>query len=695
MPRTSTEQGRPRRKGGDGHGLNPAQVEAVNVLAGPLLVLAGAGTGKTRVITYRIANLIGHGVEPREILGLTFTNKAAREMRERLAGLLPAEQAREVFLGTFHSFCARTLRRDIHHLGFTRDFAIGDDGDQRAIVKQAILESGVLTDLIDPETALALITRAKGRLRSAREIRGTAENPVEEAAGMVYERYQQILVNQNMLDFDDLLVYVVRLWQDCPDVLARARERHRQVLVDEYQDTNWLQFRLLELLAEEHRNLCVVGDDDQSIYGWRGAVVDNILRFDDHFPGARIVKLEQNYRSTNVILEASNRVIGRNRQRHDKRLWSERGGGEKLLVAALPSAEAEAAFVTDRIDELMGRRHLGLRHGDIAILYRSNHQSRHFEEAFRRARLPYRIVGAKSFYERREIRDAAAYLKLLVNPRDDLSLLRILGAPPRGLGDKAVAELKHLREATGLPMGELLGDDAYAGRIGARAFSGAAGLAQAIAAGREALRTPGDLAAKIREYFRQTGFLDGMVRMYKDRREAEDRRDNVFELLHSLAEYERRTADAPGGDPPSLPGFMEAYALADDSDRVDEQGGEDEADLVTLMTVHAAKGLEFSSVFVVGMEDGLFPHSRALAEGSVEEERRLFYVALTRAKDRLCLTRAQERMRYGEMVRPRPSPFLDELPEELVAEQDEETAIGSATPEAMRRAFENFARQFN
>jgi superfamily I DNA/RNA helicase len=687
--KASSSKGR-RTSAATDHGLNPSQIEAVNVLSGPLLVLAGAGTGKTRVITYRIANLIGHEVPPGEILGLTFTNKAAREMRERLSGLMPTDQSREVFLGTFHSFCARLLRREIHHLGFSRDFAIGDDGDQRSIVKQAILEAGIQADLVDPETCLALISRAKGRLRTAAEVLRAAENGVEEAVARVYERYQQILVNQNMLDFDDLLVYVVRLWQDCPDVLTRARKQYRHILVDEYQDTNWLQFRLLELLAEEHRNLCVVGDDDQSIYGWRGAVVDNILRFDDHFPGARIVKLEQNYRSTNTILLASNRVIGRNRARHEKQLWSERGQGEKLTVVALPSAEAEAHFVCDRIDELMSRRDIELRYSDIAILYRSNHQSRQFEQACRDARLPYRIVGAKSFYERREIRDAVAYLKLLVNPRDDLSLLRILGAPPRGLGDKAVADLKDLRQASGVPMTELLGDDAYAERIGPRASSGAATLARAIVVGRDALRgAPGDLAAKVREYLRQTGFLDGLARMFKDRREAEERRDNVFELIHTMAEYEKRAAAAA---PPTLAGFLENYALADDSDRVEEKD-EGDGDQITLMTIHAAKGLEFASVFVVGMEDGLFPHSRALAEGGIEEERRLFYVALTRAKDRLCLSRAGERMRYGEMIRAKASPFLAELPKELV-DKGETPVAGPAAAEAMRRALDNFAKLY-
>jgi superfamily I DNA/RNA helicase len=434
----------------------------------------------------------------------------------------------------------------------------------------------------------------------------------------------------------------------------------------------------------------VVGDDDQSIYGWRGAVVDNILRFDDHFPGARIVKLEQNYRSTNTILLASNRVIGRNQARHEKQLWSDRGQGEKLTVAALPSAEAEAHFVCDRIDDLMGRRDVELRYSDIAILYRSNHQSRHFEQACRDARLPYRIVGAKSFYERREIRDVVAYLKLLVNPRDDLSLLRILGAPPRGLGDKAVADLKDLRQASGVPMVELLGDDAYAERVGPRASSSASTLAQAIVVARDSLRVSGDLAAKVREYLRQCGYLDGMARMFKDRREAEERRDNVFELIHSMVEYEKRVATA--AEPPTLAGFLENYALADDSDRVDDKG-EDDGDQITLMTIHAAKGLEFSTVFVVGMEDGMFPHSRALAEGGIEEERRLFYVALTRAKDRLCLSRAGERMRYGEMIRAKASPFLAELPKELV-DKGETPVAGPAGAEAMRRALENFAKLY-
>ncbi|WP_417170845.1 ATP-dependent helicase, partial [Victivallis sp.] len=440
--------------------LNPEQAAAAGTIDGPVLVLAGAGTGKTRVITYRIAYMLRSGIPPEQILGMTFTNKAAREMRERLASLVDAAVARRVTLGTFHSFCIRILRREIAKLGYLPAFTIADDSDQQGLLKQAAGALGCAQGEFPLSTVQAMISGWKNRLIQPEEARRSADTTFESVAAQIYEEYQLLLEMQNSLDFDDMLMLVYRLFTEHPDVLERYRDHYRYLLIDEYQDTNAAQFTIVKQLAGDRRNLCVVGDDDQSIYSWRGADISNILGFPEQFPGAKVVKLEQNYRSTARILNAANAVIGLNEKRHEKRLWSDLGEGEPVRVVTLENGEAEAEFIGNMIQQLKEQQP-ELNYRDFAILYRSNHLSRQLEQTLRRQGVPYRLVGGQEFFKRREIKDAVAYLKLLVNPRDDQSLLRILGTPPRGLAQKAVDALKLHRKTKHRAMFELLGEEEF------------------------------------------------------------------------------------------------------------------------------------------------------------------------------------------------------------------------------------------
>jgi superfamily I DNA/RNA helicase len=475
----------------------------------------------------------------------------------------------------------------------------------------------------------------------------------------------------DMVDFDDLLLLTVQLWRRHPNVLKQHQEHYRYLLIDEYQDTNAAQFELMAMLAAAHLNICAVGDDDQSIYGWRGADVRNILRFEEHFPNATVIRLEQNYRSTNTILKAANAVIANNLTRHHKELWSARGEGRHITVVRADDEAAEARFVIDYLQDRQAER--GTSYDDFAVLYRSNHQSRALENALREARIPYRLVGSRSFYERKEILDAVSFLRAAQNPKDDISTLRILNVPPRGVGDKAVARLKELRDITGLPIQELFSDESYMGSLPAATAGAIRDFHQVLRAYGQKLRQAGNLGETVREFFTDTGYIDGLGRMYKPREDALVRRENVFELLNHIAEYEARHAGHAG-----LRDFLEEFTLLDDSDKVDN---EEAANAVTLLTVHAAKGLEFPVVFVVGMENGLFPHQQALEDRSIEEERRLFYVALTRAQDEVTLTYAGERRVRGEKMHRRPSPFLDEVPEESRIVTDPASALQPASAE--------------
>ena len=670
-------------------GLNPEQLEAVRTTEGPVLVLAGAGTSKTRVITARIAYMIEQGIDPASILGVTFTNKAAKEMRERIRKIVPAEAAAAVTLGTFHSFCARVLRRDIRYAGnYDSNYSIADTADQTSIARQAAAELGYAKEEIPTAEVVNFIGHCKNRMWTPEDaLNDAAENrPANQVLAEVYERYQKLLELQNMVDFDDMLLLTVRILEEHPDVLKRYRETYKYLLVDEYQDTNAAQFRLIQLLAGERKNLCVVGDDDQSIYAWRGADVSNILDFPRYFPGTKEVKLEQNYRSTNNILATANAVIAPNSARYCKNLWSSKGQGEIIRIIRLDNGDAEAQFVVNAIFDLKAANP-DYNYSDFAILYRSNYLSRAFEMAFRNVGIRPKIIGGQEFFQRKEVKDAAAYLKLILNPRDDQSLLRIISLPPRGIGDKAILSLRNLRHVTGIPLSELLDHPDYLKTVSSTAAAGARGLAAALKNAKALFAEPGDLYFKAQQLLRETGYIDGLQRIYKDIKEAETRRENVFEFLNYIGKFESEKQGQC-----HLADFLESYSLMDDNDRTED---DDDRDAPIMTTVHASKGLEFPVVFVVGMEQNLFPHERSLAEGSEEEERRLFYVAVTRAREQLFLTCARERYKFKEYVRQIPSHFLKDVPEDISENRVGDSFLKVADEASQIAMFEDLMRQLS
>ena len=666
-------------------GLNPSQKEAVETLAGPLLVLAGAGTGKTRVITYRIANLLMNWVAPENILALTFTNKSAREMRERIQNLVDKKRAKKIFLGTFHAFCIRILRYEVKNTSLHNGFTIADDVDQKSILKQAVGELGFAAEKVDINIYRSVISNAKNEVQFPKDYANLAHGFFEKQVAKIYSKYQEILQTQNMVDFDDILIFVVKLWETHPNILKKYQEIYKYLLVDEFQDTNQSQFRVIELLAGEKKNICVVGDDDQSIYGWRGAKVENILNFPQHFKGAKVVKLEQNYRSTNTILKAANSFIAGNAKRHDKVLWSKRGEGQKIKLHETSSDVNEPVFVANEIYRIM-LSNSSLKYKDIAILYRSNHQSRLFEQQLRHDNIPYKLVGSKSFYDRREIRDAVAYVKLIANPRDDQSFLRIIGVPSRGLGLKAIGKLRDLQSKQNLPLCTLLEDDEFLSSVSGKGKSSAKEFSTHFNYWSKDFSEPGNLSLKIQNYFLDIGFLNGFQKMYKNSDEADIRRDNVLEFVNAIAQFETFSEEDK-----TLVDFLESFSLSDDNDKVDEDE-ENNNNSVTLLTVHASKGLEFPHIFIVGMEQNIFPHSRALEGRDIDEERRLFYVAITRAKDGLVISHSKTRFKFGKKEYQLRSDFLDELPEELL----EEHTVGPAVEDdVVENAFSDFYDQFS
>lgn len=628
--------------------LNPAQRSAVEHGYGPLLVLAGAGSGKTRVLTYRIAYLIYHlKVPPRNILAITFTNKAAREMRERVAALLP-EAAHDLWVATFHATCARILRREITVLGYDPRFAIYDEDDQQTLIRDCLGELDLDERSYPPAAFRSAISWAKNWLIGPDAYAARASDWYGELVARVYRIYQERLQANNAVDFDDLLMLTVRLFQEHPEVLARWRDRFQHILVDEYQDTNHAQYVLVNLLAAQHKNLFVVGDPDQSIYGWRGADITNILNFERDYPDAKVIKLEQNYRSTARILNAANSVIRHNAARKEKRLWTARGDGPPLVVYCGADEKAEAHFVADRVRELV--RSEGRSYREFAVLYRTHAQSRALEEVLLREGIPYVIVGGLRFYERKEIKDVMAYLRVVANPADSLSLVRIINTPRRGIGKVSVQRLFNYARETGLtPVAAL----AHAESI--------PGLTRKVATKMKRLgEILGELAAHegpvtelVRMVYDRTGYWQELVN--EGTVEAETRMENLLEFLTVTHAFDTST----GG---TLDEFLAELALLTDIDRYDER-----ADAVTLMTLHSAKGLEFPVVFLVGMEESIFPHARALYEPhELEEERRLCYVGITRAQERLYLTYCTQRMLYGRYCENEPSRFLEEIPPELV-----------------------------
>lgn len=638
--------------------LNPEQRAAVVHPGGPLLVFAGAGSGKTRVITYRIARLVETGVPPGRIVAMTFTNKAAREMRERVEAMVgPA--ARSLWLGTFHSLSARLLRLYGSAIGLDRNFVIYDEDDQIALVKRVLKEAAVQEETAQPRAVLNRISQAKERLVGPREFEQSAAHRLDLIVARVYPLYQQALARANALDFDDLVMKAEELLR-ASEIGARLSERFLHVLVDEYQDVNFAQYRLARALAERHRNLTIVGDDDQSIYSWRGADVTLMLRFTSDYPDATIVKLERNYRSTQTILDAAHEVIRHNRGRSPKRLWTDRGAGPKVRLRELGTDKDEAMAVAQAILEQVQEGRRG--YGDFAVLYRTNAQSRVFEEAFLTLRIPHVLLGGQRFYERKEIKDLVAYLRVVVNPADVVSLLRIVNVPARGIGATSLTKLLDRSRERGLGLFEILRDQEMASLVsrktagGVRAFVACIEEAQEIAAA-------GPVKPVVHHLLNRSGYLSELKAQGTP--EALDRLENLQQLLAVADEYDRTSEE------PSLADFLQGIALLSDVDELDASSGR-----VTLMTVHSSKGLEFPVVFLCGLEEGTFPHSRSLAEDpEVAEERRLCYVGMTRAREELHLSYARVRTTNGSPMGGMRSRFLDDIPAHLL-EQD----VGASSP---------------
>ena len=644
--------------------LNNQQKEAVTYGEGPLLILAGAGSGKTKVLTHRIAYLIAeYGVNPHNILAVTFTNKAAGEMKERVGKLL-GPVAEKVWVSTFHSTCVRILRADGGKNGLDSNFIIYDSGDQLALIKEALKELDISDKNFPPRSVLAGISKAKNELQTPEKYSEQAGDFWEKTIARAYTLYQQKLRENKALDFDDLIMEAVLLFREQPTVLHFYQERFRYLLVDEYQDTNKAQYELVKLLAKRYQNLCVVGDDNQSIYGWRGADIGNILAFERDYPKAQVVKLEQNYRSTQNILDAANHLIQYNIARTEKDLWTDKGTGEPLKVFHATDERDEARFIVDEINALAKD---GYNRSDIAILYRTNAQSRPFEEAFFYAGLPYNVVGSLRFYDRKEIKDIIAYLRVIYNPADSVSLRRIINVPRRGIGDATLAKIEDLTAQQGQSIYQTLLDIAQ-GRIDfeGRAKQSLVDFVELMEElrGKQAEATLTSLAEEIID---RSGYR-AELELNKDE-QARGRLENITEFLSATQQYDR---ELPGE---GIGLFLEQLALLSDADTYD-----DTTDAVTLMTLHSAKGLEFLVVFLVGLEEGIFPHSRATWEiDQLEEERRLCYVGITRAQERLYLTTAGRRTIFGVTENRIPSRFLEEIPKEL-REEIGSPKVTSATP---------------
>jgi DNA helicase-2/ATP-dependent DNA helicase PcrA len=632
--------------------LNPAQLEAVTTLSGPLLVLAGAGTGKTRVVTFRIAELIRHGTRPDRILGVTFTNKAADEMRERVVARIGKSLKTKPEISTFHSLCVRVLRRNARHLGYPVAFAIYDRGDQESVVRSVLREIRVGDGTLRPGDLLQTIGRWKTASLGPDEAASVAETDKEHLAATAYRRYQRALKAAGAFDFDDLLLATERLFQQFPAVRREEAGRFDHLLIDEYQDTNASQYRIVKALADGHRNLCVVGDDDQSIYGWRGAEVAHILRFAKDWPDAKTVRLEANYRSTREILGWANRLIAFNKLRHPKMLRAT-AQGEAPRILQLPDEQTEAKTIVDEIEERIrsGKR----RPRDFAILFRTNEQPRAFEQELRRAKVPYVLVGGMSFFDRKEVRDVLAYAKLVVNPRDEVSLLRIINTPPRGIGQTAVTRLLEKAVAVGKPIWDLLGDSAGSEKTSASLARAIGQFRQLI--GRYHAQAKDHAPVQVlRNLIDEIRYRDDLARRYDDPNEQQARWASVEEVVNALGSYCQRA------DRPTLSGFLHEVML-NEFDGDNDKEAKLQRDAVALMTLHAAKGLEFAEVYMVGMEEGLLPHQKSIdAPGAaIDEERRLCYVGVTRAKRRLTLTLSLGRQKWGKSRPTIPSRFLYEL----------------------------------
>ncbi len=672
--------------------LNPQQRQAAETINGPVLILAGAGTGKTRVITYRIAHLIAKGVAPENILAVTFTNKAAREMQERVNKLLPnlksktqnSEPPKHPTICTFHSLCVRILRSHIERLGYKRNFVIYDESEQLAAVKKILSGISAKGEKTDPFAILALLSKFKNGGESSAAF---ADPSVRALAEHIRKRYESALRACNAVDFDDLILLTLRLFNEFPDVLESCRAKYRYVMADEYQDTNATQFQLIHALTLKHRNLCVVGDDDQSIYGWRGAEIANLLDLEKHFPEVKIVKLEQNYRSTNTILTAANALIKNNTRRRAKSLWSQKGQGTKILLRACANEDEEATEIVGQIEFARMAHRISWK--ENAILFRTNIQSRPIETALRKAGVRYHLIGGQSFFDRREIRDFLAYLKTFINPHDDISLLRIANTPARGLSDVTMERLLAASQERHCSVFAAMKNPLVQATFQKRTQECIAKFLEFIERTRTQLHNemvkhePKVLQIWADRFLDESGYLLELRRQEKDAEAGDARVRNLRDLTATL------DGNFPAGKAPfeRLENFLEDITL--DSDREDE---EEKGDVVTLITMHSCKGLEFPRVFIVGLEDGLLPHTRSTVEGTLDEERRLFYVAVTRAMLTLTISHCASRKKYGQLLPCHPSRFLKELPPELVEYAEEKDkkpvseSVGKNLFDAMREA---------
>jgi DNA helicase-2/ATP-dependent DNA helicase PcrA len=629
--------------------LNPTQLDAVQHTEGPLLILAGAGSGKTRVLTHRVAYILEQGLAaPEEVLAITFTNKAAGEMKDRVA-LLVGPDSRKMWVSTFHAFCSRILRVHAEKLGYKREFTIYDGADQVRLVKRCIVELGKDPKRFNPRSFQAQISAAKNVLMTPDDYLRSTEGYIAENVAEVYDLYQTRLYENNAMDFDDLIMQTVALLEIFPDVRERYQTRFKYIHVDEYQDTNHAQYRLVNILAAARRNLCVVGDDDQSVYSWRGADIRNILDFERDYPEAKVVKLEQNYRSTQTILDAANSVVANNASRKPKELWTAGPQGERIRVFTAVDEYAEARFLVSEIERLMDS---GASPRDMAVFYRTNAQSRALEDVLVREGVPYQVVGGVRFYERAEIKDAMAYLAVISNPNDAGALERIINVPKRGLGSTSVARLQDHARRNGISLYEALAEADAVDLTGA-AKKACQALHNLFEGWRVAARevSPTELIGAVLD---ESGYRAELEA--ENTIEAESRLENLEELMNAAREYERFEPV------PTVEGFLQEQALYSDQDTLNTEGGQ-----VALMTLHNAKGLEFDHVFVVGMEEGTFPHARSLDEQNLEEERRLCYVGITRARQTLTLSYAKLRSNWGEREYQMPSRFLSEIPEALKA----------------------------
>jgi len=635
--------------------LNPAQRQAAEAIDGPVLILAGPGSGKTRVITHRIAYLIKVcGVSPRRIMAVTFTNKAAREMEARLSSLA-AGAVRDLTVGTFHAICVRILRQDGRAIGVDTGFVIYDREDQLSLVKGCIKELGLDPKQHSPASILSAISAAKSQVMTPEEYNQRAASYFEGVVGRIYEKYQQMLKQNNALDFDDLLMKTVQLFDSQPEILKRYQERYLHIMVDEFQDTNLVQYRLVKQLAGGYKNICVVGDPDQSIYSWRSADLRNILSFEEDYPDARVVQLGQNYRSTRTILEAASGIISANRQRKPTELWTENEPGERITVVETFNQQEEAQYVVNEVEKLVEQQ--GLKLADCAVMFRTNAQSRALEETFIRYGVTYRLVAGTRFYERREVKDIIAYLRLIYNQNDGVSLQRIINVPPRGIGDRTLSQLNQWAVSQGLPHYQALAKletesqspfNARMQRLLADFYNM---MQKLIAASREM-----ELVKLFDRLLEHTGYRDYLLTLA----DGEERLENVMELRTVVQQYSELAPDE------ALAAFLEGVTLVSDVDGYDETLG-----AVTLITLHQAKGLEFPVVFIVGLEEGLLPHVRSFDDpAQMEEERRLCYVGVTRAKQRVYLLHAFRRNMMGNSATCIPSRFLKDIPKKLVAGGD-------------------------